>query len=118
MNLLNFQIYIIGTIMLAVFAVIFALTIILMLVMMRKKSRQHSEHLAKTPDIDYTKIISSGGGESGSVMMHGSDGGMGSFSSAPFTKFLVVYLDGTNEIVTANDGSELSKIYLSKLKQD
>lgn len=118
MNLLNSQFFIIGTVMLIVFAVIFALTIVLMLVMIRNKSRQHSRHLAKTPDIDYTQILSSGGGTSGSVMMHGGDGGMGSFSSAPVTKFLVVYLDGANEIVTVNDGSELCKIYLSKLRQN
>lgn len=90
-----------------------------MVTLISNKKRKTEERLQRVSEIDYTQIIGSGGGSYGGVTTFGSAGmNTGSYSSAPVTKFLVVYLNGRQEIVTVNDNSALCKEYLSKLKKD
>ena len=97
---------------------IFVGAIVLIIYCVHKSKVWTEEKIKRLPDIDYTQIIGSGGGESGSVTMHGSAGtNFGSYSSRPTTKFLVVYLNGEQEIVSVDDNSKLCKEYLNRLKK-
>lgn len=98
--------------------IIIAITIGIVTWFAYKNKRKTEESLKRLPEVDYTQIIGSSGGETGSVVTYGNSGAnFGAYSSAPTTKFLVVYLNGENEIVSVLDNSKLCKEYLLKLKK-
>lgn len=96
-----------------------------------RKWRQKKEYikrcLERLPEVDYTIILaaSTGAVTQGIVTNVGAGNsgmgsGVGSFSSysAPSTKYLVVYRDGSREIVTIDDSSELGQEYAMRIKLD
>lgn len=104
------------TITLSLFLLAFAIGIIIWYVQKNKKKTE--ERIKRLPEVDFTQIIGSSGGETGSVVTYGNSGAnFGAYSSAPTTKFLVVYLNGENEIVSVLDNSKLCKEYLLRLKK-
>lgn len=108
--------YTIFMICLGILCVLLIAFCVFMIIRHRSKT---NERLQRLNDIDYTQILKSNGGETGSVTTHQNGNvSYNSFHTAPSTKFLVVYLNGDREIVTVNDNSTLCKEYLLRLKTD
>ena len=107
------------TTIIVVFVIFFGLTIGISVFLIIRNSKKTEERLSRLSEIDYTQIIGSSGGNNGTVYTHGNNGtNIGTYSSPPTTKFLVVYLNGEREIVSVRDNSRLCDEYLLRLKKD
>ena len=85
----------------------------------KKYKEFNKEMMSRLPEVEYTEIISSSNGNSGTIGIISSDGvvGSGSYSSRPITKFLVVYKFGYKQIVSVYDGEPLFNEYVLRLRK-
>lgn len=113
-------IWLIPVIMFAVLGFGFVFFFIFALHKKEKKEKEFIEEMIrKLPDVEYTEIVSSSNGNSGTIATFNSNGGVGygSYSSRPTTKFLVVYKSGDKQIVSLRDGIPLFNEYVRLLRK-
>ncbi len=85
----------------------------------RKRKEFNEEMTRRLPEVEYTEIISSSNGGSGTVSTLNSNGGVGfgSYDSRSTTKFLLVYKSGYKQIITIEDRNPLFNEYVALLKK-
>jgi len=96
-------------------------SIFFLIFMLHRRKRQdeefNEEMMKRLPEVEYTEIVSSSNGNNGTIGTFNSDGGFGSDSSRPTTKFLVVYKSGYKQIVILRDGIPLFNEYVKLLRK-
>ncbi len=100
------------------FVAMFGSVLIIELVKRHKTKEYYKELTRRLPEVEYTEIVVSSNGSSGSFSTYNTFGGVGggSYESSPKTKFLVVYKSGYKQVVSVEDKNPLFDKYVLLLK--